>query len=308
MPDRVFITGISGLLGLNAALHWRSRYDVSGAYHSQPIMIAGVDAGALELTDAAAVKNRLTRARPSIVVHTAGFTSVDGCERDPERARQLHEVATRNVAAAARETGAGLIHISTDHLFDGSAPLLSEDAVPAPQNVYGATKLAAEREVAASEVDALIVRTNFYGWGTSRRASLTDWILSGLEAGRPREMFDDVFFSPIQINDLAEALMTLWHRGARGIVNVAGSDRLSKYDFGVRVADRFALDPSLVVSRSVEGFAFGAPRPRDMSLSSERASRFLGRPMPGIVEGLNRLWVERTADLPRRLEAALVMR
>lgn len=305
MSSRLFITGISGLLGLNAAVRWRGEHAVGGVYLSHPVQIDGVDARPVDLLDADAVRARILESRPSLVVHAAGFTSVDGCEQAPEQARRVHEEATRTVAEATRDAGAGLIHISTDHLFAGTHEMADEDTVPAPLNVYAATKLAAERAVAASGADALMVRTNFYGWGTSRRVSLTDWILAGLETGTRREMFTDVFFTPIQINDLCDAMMALWQSGARGVVNVVGRERLSKYDFGVRVADEFGFDRDLIVPRSVESFPFSAPRPRDMSLSSRKASAALGREMPDAGAGLRRLAAERAAGLPGVLERAL---
>lgn len=304
MPSRIFITGISGLLGLNCAFRWRESHDVSGVYREHPVAIDGVEAGPLDLLDADAVRRRVNEIGPALIVHTAGFTSVDGCERDPAQARRIHEDATRNVAVAAREAGAGLIHISTDHLFSGMRPMLDEDEEPAPLNVYAATKLAAEGVVAESKVEALIARTNFYGWGTRRRASLTDWILTALEHGQPREMFTDVFFTPIQINDLADALLDLWRTSARGVVNVVGRERLSKYAFGLQVADRFGFDAELIVPRSVSTFPFSAPRPLDMSLSAARAAAVLGHSLPDVASGLTRLAAERAAGLPAALERA----
>lgn len=304
MSSSIFITGISGLLGLNWAFRWRESHDVSGVYLEHPVAMDGVEAGPLDLLDTDAVMRRVMEMRPSLVVHTAGFTSVDGCEREPEQARRIHEDATRNVALAAREAGAGLIHISTDHLFSGVRPMLDEDEPPAPLNVYAATKLAAERIVADSKADALIARTNFYGWGTRRRASLTDWVLAGLESGQPREMFTDVFFTPIQINDLADTLLDLWRASARGVVNVVGRERLSKYAFGLQVARQFGLDADLIFPRSVDTFPFSASRPLDMSLSTARAAAILGRPLPDIAAGLGRLAAERAEGLPAALERA----
>lgn len=302
---RLFISGISGLLGLNAAMRLRERYHVSGAYRSHPVVLDGVDAVSQDLLDAEGLLAVCRRVRPDVVIHTAGLTSVDGCERDPEMARRLHEDATRHMLAAAAAVGAGFIHISTDHLFSGAEPLLDENAPPVPLNVYARTKLAAEHLVAGASLDALIVRTNFYGWGTSQRSSLTDWILQALRAGKPREMFTDVFFTPIQINDLVDDLVELWDRGLRGVVNVVGGERLSKFDFGVHVADQFGFDRRLIVPRSVERFPFAAPRPRDMSLASGRAAAALGRPMPDAPAGLARLARELAAGLPASLERAV---
>jgi dTDP-4-dehydrorhamnose reductase len=117
-------------------------------------------------------------------------------------------------------------------------------------------------------------------------------------------MFNDVHFTPIQIGDLVDHVLELWERGARGTFHVVGGERLSKFDFGRRVATQFGYDPSLIVPRSIDAFHFPARRPRDLSLSSAKAAAALGRPLPDIAAGLSRLARELSEDLPVSLERA----
>jgi dTDP-4-dehydrorhamnose reductase len=151
----------------------------------------------------------------------------------------------------------------------------------------------------------LIIRTNFLGWGTSVRSSLTDWILSSLAGGAPFKMFTDVFITPILINDLLDCILALLDRHVSGILNVAGSVRLSKYEVGIRTARRFGYATDQIRPISVEDFPFVAPRPRDMSLATERVSTLLGRPMPDIDAGLARLRHLRDTGWPSALERAI---
>jgi dTDP-4-dehydrorhamnose reductase len=286
---KLYVTGISGLLGLNVALQARDQFEVAGCYQTHPVAADGLDAAALDLTDAVAASTALRNHRPDVIIHTAGLTDVDACERDPTLARRVHVDASRTVAAVAREIGARLIHISTDHLFDGDSPLRTEDDEPSPINTYARTKLEAEIAVLDANPAALVVRTNFYGWGPPHRSSFSDWILRALEAGDELSMFDDIFFTPILVNDLADLLFNLADRDVHGILHVLGRERLSKHAFGLNAARAFALPGDQISATSVEGFPFKAPRPRDMSLSTAKLQRLLGEPPPDVHEGLTRL-------------------
>jgi dTDP-4-dehydrorhamnose reductase len=286
---RLLITGISGLLGLNLAVNARERFAVSGCYAEHRVALPGVDAAAVDVRSADAVHRLVARVRPDLVIHTVGMSSVDACENDPGRAQELNVDAAEVVARAARAAGARLVHVSTDHLFDGERARRREDEPLAPLNVYAKTKAEAEAVVLREHAQALVVRTNFYGWGTSVRVSFSDWILRALRSGEPLTMFTDVFFSPLVVDDLADALFDLVERGATGIVNVAAEERLSKYEFALRTAEAFGLPAGKVYAASVERASLRAPRPKDMSLDVARAAALLGRRLPTARDGLLRL-------------------
>lgn len=313
---RVFISGISGLLGINAAHVWSAEHEVSGCFHSHPVELAGVRAHAADLTEPQAIAQLLEDARPELVLHTAGLTNVDACEEQPALARQLNASVASRVARAAAAVGAKLVHVSTDHLFSGVRPLWTEDDLPEPVNAYAETKRQAERLTLQAAPDALVVRTNFYGWGTPTRTSFSDWILAGLETGRGVRMFQDIFFTPLLVNDLVEAIMRLVAHGARGILHVAGSERLAKRDFGIKLAALFGHRTDLIRSISVADVPLKARRPRDMSLDSSRAASILGQPLPDAETGLLRLrrlrdegWAERIArSFPARAGARDMLR
>ncbi len=302
---KIFITGISGLLGLNLALQLRDKHEISGCYHTHPVQLDSVNALQLDLLDIEHTNKLLHQLRPDVVIHTVGLTSVEGCESDPVLAHKLNVEATQHIAEASRTMKFKLVHISTDHLFDGASAWRREEDTPNPLNVYARTKLKAEETVLESSDDALVIRTNFYGWGTSVRSSFSDWIYQSLEKGQQLRMFSDVFFTPILINDLSNLILQLVNKGAAGIYNVAGRERLSKYDFAVKLADAFNCPSENIHSISVKEFPFKAQRPKDMSLCSEKAANFLGTQMPDIYEGLNRLNKLNSRGYPETVEQAI---
>lgn len=302
---RIFITGTSGLLGLNAALQLKDRHEVSGAYLTHPISIEGVHAVRLDLTDAVAVAAELSAIRPEVVLHTAGLTNVDACEEHPADAERVHVRASEHIARTARAIRARLVHISTDHLSDGTKSFVNEQTCPSPVNHYARTKWLAEQAVAAICPNGLIVRTNFFGWGTSVKPSFSDWILNGLREGKSLPLFVDVHVTPILLNILVEVIEKLLLEGATGIFDVAGRDRVSKYDFGVKLAKTFGHSIENLRPVSVREARLRAPRPMDMSLSTDKVSAVLGHAMPSTNESLARLKTLGEQGWPDRIRQAM---
>ena len=243
----------------------------------------------MDVTEYQKVEDTIKRIRPDVILHTAGLTNVELCERDPDQAHKQHVEATGNIASVATMTGARLVHISTDHLFNGQSSWKTETDQPEPLNNYARTKWQAEQAAIDKCPDALIVRTNFFGWGTSLRTSFSDWILRKLDLGEELTMFTDVFFSPILVNHLGNAIFDLVGKKAQGIFNVAGGERLSKYEFALKLSDIFGYSTESVRPTSVRDFPFKAQRPNDMSLSCAKVEAFLNHAMPTAEDGLREL-------------------
>lgn len=302
---KLFVTGISGLLGLNFALQARERLEVSGSYYAHPIALPGVESIKLDLTSGQSDDGVFPTIRPDVIVHTAGLTNVEGCEADPAQAFQLNVGAAERVARIAKASGARLVHISTDHLFDGRRPWRTETDTPTPMNNYARTKCQAEQVVMETCPDALIIRCNFFGWGTRVRTSFSDWILRSLEQRQELRMFDDVFFTPMLINDLIDVIIELVARGSAGIFNVVGGERLTKYAFALKAAEMFGHSAERIRATSIDEVVFKARRPKDMSLSSLKLEEHLLIRVPGVADGLRRLRRLRESGWSRTLDQSL---
>lgn len=304
---KLFVTGISGLLGLNIAQHTKVQYDVSGCYFSSPVTMEGVRISKLDITDLSAVQEYLSADPPDLIIHTAALSKVAECEEDPSLAQSLNVDAARNVATVASDLGAKLVHISTDQLFDGSVPWRRETEIVGPINVYGRTKALGERAVEEVCPDALVLRINIFGWGTSGRPSLCDWILKGLQENIELKMFSDVYTTPILFNQLTEVILDLLEHEATGVYNLVGSDRVSRYEFAIAMSDAFRLPRDCIRPILKADVPFTANRPSDLSLSSQKVQHFLNAPMPTVAEGLTQLRVLKEQGWPEALEAAHVL-
>ena len=138
--ETALVTGALGMLGTEVADVFGAEYDV-----------VGVDVEDFDITDASSARSAVLGVRPALVVNCAAYTDVDGAETDRDRAMAVNGAGAGNLAAAAREASARIMHVSTDYVFDGSkgAPYTEDDS-PNPINAYGVSKLAGERSVAES--------------------------------------------------------------------------------------------------------------------------------------------------------------
>ena len=285
---KLLITGASGLLGHALCEYFASTYEVLGLRLSKSIDVNGVSEAIVDLTQREKMRETLLSFRPEVVIHTAGLTNVDQCESDRSLAQLMNVTVTGFVSEACSEVGAKLVHISTDHLFNGEHAFATEDEKIEPLNVYAETKAQAEGQALLAP-RALILRTNFYGPGRPWRVSFSDWILGHFQKQLPITLFTDSYFTPIAIQNLAEVIAKLIVKDATGVVNVAGKDRVSKYEFGMQLAKRFGFDTSLIRQSSIADMHLKARRPKDMSLSTAKLAQILGAPAPGLKEGLETL-------------------
>jgi dTDP-4-dehydrorhamnose reductase len=217
----------------------------------------------LDVRDAAAVKAAIGELRPRAVIHTA--------YRQDDRATTLGGAV--HVAEGAAQVGARLIHLSTDVVFDGEkgAPYVEEDE-PAPITPYGRDKADAERAVLAAHPGALVVRTSLLYGGAEPGAQ------ERLAADPEARFFTDELRSPVQVGDLAAALLELAARAESGVLHLAGADALSRWE----LARLLAPDPERVRAATVAGS--GLVRPRDCTLSSARAAALLETRLRGARE------------------------
>lgn len=289
MLDRVLITGGSGLLALNWALTTRNKYAVTLGLHARRVAMPGTESRQLDLESVDALVGTMSEIQPAFVVHAAGMTSVEGCELRPDLAYHINVTLSANVAEACARLSIPLVHISTDHLFSGGELLLGEAHIPEPINAYARTKAAAECRVLAVHPSALVIRTNFYGWGPNYRQSFSDLIIAALRSGHELNLFTDVYYTPVLIETMAVAVHDLLRLKVNGVFHVVGDERLSKYDFGIRVANEFDLDSGLIKPAILARQRMLVRRPLEMSLSNQKVCNLIGRKFGSVTEHLARL-------------------
>ena len=296
MQQKVLITGGSGLLAINWALGIRNNYAVTLLLHHKKISLSGVDTDVASLDSLDECSSVLVKHQPDIVVHTAGLTNVEECESDPDLAQEVNVDLAKNIAIACSDQGIKLVHISTDHLFSGDQELATEESITNPVNIYGETKLLAEQQVLENCKDALVVRTNFFCWGTKYRQSFSDFILNKLKNNKQSNLFSDVYFTPILVDELVKKTHQLIDSNAIGIFNIVGSERMTKYEFGIKLTKHFNFDSGLINKISINAKSSLVKRPKDMSLSNKKLCQVLNCEIASLDEQLQTLKEQKNKD------------
>jgi len=302
MGPKVLITGGSGLLAVNWAIAKRNFFDITLAMHRRQITIPGTRSLFMDIESIDSITRTVNQVQPDIVIHTAALTNVDECESNLDLANHINVKISTNLANVCARSKVFLVYLSSDQLFKGDQPFLDETEVPSPLNAYGRTKADAEKNILDLNPKALIIRTNFYGWGTTYRQSFSDFIISNLRLGNRIKLFKDVYYTPILIEVLLLAAHDLLEKNASGIFNLVGDDRISKYEFGLKIAKKFDLNTALIDPGLLAEELNLARRPFDMSLSNQKASKLLNRRIGGVFEHLDKLKAQEQIGIPQELK------
>jgi len=300
------VTGASGLLG--ASVLWSAvelGWETVGLCHQHVARGPALPVARVDLTDGPAARKLLLDIRPDAIVHCAAATNVDWCEDNPKQAEAINVQASAVLAETASTMNARFVYVSTDAVFDGQKGDYVETDKPAPLNVYARSKLAGERETMRRNPASTVTRVNIYGWNAQDKDSLAEWVLRRLEDGLQVPGFTDVFFTPILVNDLVPVLFSMLKQELVGVYHVAGSEKISKFEFARRVATVFGFDPARVTPCQVKDMNLRAARPLDVSLNTQKIRIALGRSMPDVDSGLRKFRQLRDRQYPEQLKSDL---
>ena len=267
---KVLITGSSGTLGMNLKKVLKENdLDVYATFHRSPI--EKEKSFQLDVTLAEDVDQVLKKVTPDVVVHTAAYTNVDGCEKDRDTAFAVNAQGTRNLADSTEKMGAKFVYISTDYVFDGVKGFYKEKDATNPINYYGTTKLEGEEAVKKICSEFIIARTSvIYGANTK---NFVTWVVDALEKGKHINIATDQHVSPTLNTDLAKQLVALIEKDTKGVFHTAGGERISRYDFVKVIADLFGLDKNLINPVRMTDINWIARRPMDSSLDVSKISK-----------------------------------
>ena len=223
MNETVLILGSAGKLGSDLCLTLQTTCKVVGATRAQA-----------DITNLRRLKEFLREVNPSIIVNAAGYTDVDGCESNPDEAFRVNALGARNAAIAARGAGAKLVHVSTDYVFDGTKKEpYTEDDVPHPLSVYGASKLLGESLVKEQTKEFFIVRTAWLYGATGKDFVRT--MLRLLDERDELTVVDDQRGSPTCSADLAAQIRSLMMTDFYGTYHGASHGSCSWYEFAAEI-------------------------------------------------------------------------
>jgi dTDP-4-dehydrorhamnose reductase len=242
----------SGLLGSKLAGIVVNEFTMLTTYKEHPPTTENYKSYYLDIINERDVTVLIKKLNPNYIIHTAALTDVDHCERDKRLAWNINVEGTKHIAEASKETGAKLIYISTDYVFDGEKGMYKENDPTNPIDYYGKTKLQGEKVVNGLR-DYIIVRPS---------------VLYGAD-------------------NLAELILTLIEKEECGIFHLSGSERISRFDFALKIAKIFDLNTDLIKPIASDQLNWIAKRPMDSSLDVTKISK-IRKPL-NIEEALTRM-------------------
>lgn len=286
---KVLITGGSSLLGrylhqtkpdgVVLASTWHTNH-VPGTNHQ------------LDITNPQQVRHVFGIVKPDVVIHCAANGSVDYAERNFTEAHMVNVIGTRHITEAATDSEAKLVYISSNAVYDGEHPPYLAECPQRPINRYGQLKQLAENEAKYNFAPLIIRPFLLYGWPHSGgRGNWAVMVIDALRQGKPVKMVNDHIWMPTYAHDAAAAIWQLLDRENEAF-NIAAPERVTLYEFAVKVAEVWGLDSSLIEPVSSDYFPNIAPRPHDTTYDLTKA-RLAGVMMDCIEAGLKRMKGER---------------
>ena len=266
---KVLITGAGGQLGSSMELEDFIMITTS-RFHNDAVESPTIDAD-LDITNEYQVKTIIAENDPDIIVHLAAMTNVDGCELNPD---QAYEVNVRGTVNLLNHFNGKFVLLSTDYVFDGNEGPYSENDTVNPKNVYGKTKLEAERKVREFSADWLILRTNVvWNIGGKYKASFVDWLVEELDEGNQVRIVTDQWNNPTHTEDLDCVINELLKHDASGLYHYGSAEVLNRYDFARLIANIYNLDENLIKPIMTQELNQLAKRPLKSGLKTNKIER-----------------------------------
>ena len=287
---QIICTGAGGLVGYNtvlAAVRRGHKVLALCGTNSLP-SISGVEQMRVDLAEQNEIERIILDRFPDAIVNCAAISSPAVVDEQPELAKKLNAWLPEKLAQLANHVNARLIHLSTDMVFDGKhAPYINTD-IPAPFNLYGETKLEAEKAVLkyAAPTSVVLRISHVCGRGLSQKRSFDEKLFQAFARGEKLALPDNEIKRFLPVSHVADLIVELAERSnLSGIYHYAGAESLSRYDAAVRICKRFGLDPSEFLTR------VSLPETVDLSLDCQNLLSKVKTPAADFVRILDELQI-----------------
>jgi dTDP-4-dehydrorhamnose reductase len=282
---KFLVTGSAGLVGQNVVRDLvKQNYEVYSIYHNDK-PLDGIPIS-LDLTDFEKIKQIIQEIKPDIVIHLAAMTNVDLCESEKELAYALNTKSTETLAKETAKIKAFFVYVSTDYVFDGKNGMRKEEDISHPIGNYGKTKLDGEKSLNNLASNWAIARTSTPFGIHPKKKSFPIWVKENLESNKQTKVLTDQHTSPTYVPNLSKMIIEIATKQINGIIHLAGSTRISRYDFAIMIAEKLNLNTTLLIKAKTEDMSWIAKRPKDSSLDVTKATEILNEKPMKITQSL----------------------
>ena len=293
---KLLVTGASGFLGWNLCQQacakpygttlasrrlGQAKREVYGTYFSHKIAIPGTTLYKVDLTNFAELESLFKQVQPDAVIHTAAASKPNFCQTNRDAAYAINVDAAVNIARLCSERNIPCAFTSTDLVFDGKNPFYKESDPVCPINYYGEQKAIAEQKMSEIYPKVALCRMPLmFGVASPVASSFLQGMVSNLKAGKEVNLFTDEYRTPASGKAASQGLLLAVEKQVEGILHLGGKERISRYDFGLLVADVLDLPSETIKPGLQADVVMVAPRSPDTSLDSSKAFALGYQPLP----------------------------
>ncbi len=269
--QKLLVTGASGFLGWNLCQLAQQQWEVYGTYFSKAVEIPGVKLIKADIKDFQEIKHLFAEIKPAAVIHTAAQSSPNYCQLHPDECYPLNVTASWHIAGLCADYSIPCVFTSTDQVFNGVNPPYRETDPVSPISHYGEQKVKAEQGMLERYPKTAACRMPLmFGIAPAGATSFIQPFIQILRAGKELSLFTDQFRTPASAKTAASGLLLALEK-VEGILHLGGKERVSRYEFGRLMAEVFELPQDKLTACLQEDVPMPAPRPKDVSLNSEKA-------------------------------------
>ncbi len=277
--QKLLITGASGFLGWNLCHEAKKDREIIGTVLTNPVDIKRVTIVKIDLTEYKALKELFHEVRPDGVIHTAAATSPNYCQEHPVEAEKANIDVPVNIAGLCADRGIPYVFTSSDLVFSGlNAPYKEGDPV-SPVNIYGEQKALAEEKVLKAYPKAAVCRMPLmFGAASPAHGTFFQQMVSALRDGSELRLFTDEYRTPASAVSASRGLLLALDK-ANGLLHLGGSERISRFNFGLLLMDAMGVTEANIIRCRQEDMKMSAPRAPDLSMDSSKAFALGYRPL-----------------------------
>jgi dTDP-4-dehydrorhamnose reductase len=277
---KYLILGGSGLLGSKLM----SYFNQSHGTHFTNKISGQFKTSFLDLAHMESFRILIERVKPDVVINSSGMANVDFCELFPEKCWELNSWRPFLISQECAARNIKYVHISTDHYLNLNNIKLKESDSVSTINQYSFSKFNAEQLISFSDTKALIVRSNFFHFNFSSPRTYLDLLVNNIRKHVFAYSFNDVFFTPISTLNLARYIEILVDLDFSGVINVCGSEVLSKFEFHAAVLKEIGAPVGFHLSTALESLKLTAARPNYMALDNDLLQNLTRTKIPSIYD------------------------
>ncbi len=290
---KIAIIGGTGLLGSNLVKLYAAKGVEVKAFSRKPS--DNIESISNHIIDFETLELELTTYfkswQPDIIINTIALVNLSECEKQKEYCYKTNVEIAEKLAVVAKTYHSYYIHVSTDHYYNDTKQKHTEIDPIVLLNYYAETKREAEKKVLHTYENSLIVRTNIIGFRNTEILSFFEWLHSALKEGISIDLFNDFYTSPISVRELGRLFLKCYDKQLTGIYNIASSEVINKYSFGMKVANKFELSDKSINESALKNFQKQGDvrRASNLGLDVSKIEKALNTSMPSIDETITEL-------------------